>query len=416
LLGRPPRFRSGRLASTGDSIDDVCASLIDCDRSYVAVQGPPGTGKTFVGSQAVARLAQAGWRIGVVAQSHAVVDNFLRAVHEADSSVDLGKEPQEGQGPAQPWHLPSGQKVHAWADTRQGGYVIGGTAWTFSRPSVQALGLDLLVIDEAGQFSLANAVACTLAARTALLLGDPQQLPQVSQAAHPEAIEVSALERVIAGHATMPPERGIFLPLTHRMHPRLARAVSLMQYEGRLEAAPVTMLRHLDGVEPGLIAVPVEHDQNTTSSDPEAEAVVAIAREVIGRLWTGADGSGPQPPRPAGQGDIIVVAPYNAQVRLLRHRLDLAGLTAVQVGTVDKFQGREAVIAIVSMTASSAEDIPRGLEFLLSANRINVAISRAQWASYLVHSPALASARPSSVEGMRQLGAFLQLLEQAGGR
>jgi len=413
LLRRPPRLRSGSLARSGEATSDVVASLMDCEDSYVAVQGPPGTGKTYVGSQAVARLARAGWRIGVVAQSHAVVDHFLHGVRTADASVAIGKEPQQGVDGTHPWHLPSGQQVHTWASATADGYVIGGTAWTFTRESVQALGLDLLVVDEAGQFALANAVACALAARNVLLLGDPQQLPQVSQAAHPEEIETSVLGRIIDDHPTMPPDRGIFLPRTYRMHPRLTRPVSLMQYEGRLEADPVTVRRHLDGIAPGLLPVPVEHIGNTTSCEAEAQAIVQVAQHLIGRAWTGADLTGLHRTRPLVQPDILVVAPYNAQVRLIRWRLDQAGLDRIAVGTVDKFQGREAVIAIVSMTASSAEDIPRGLEFLLSPNRINVAISRAQWASYLVHSPALRLARPSSVEGLRRLGMFIRLIDEA---
>lgn len=413
LLGRGPRLGRTHLASSGDALADVLDSLLDCMDSYVAVQGPPGTGKTFVGAHAVARLAQAGWRVGVVAQSHAVVDHFLHGVRAADASIALGKEPQLGTAPVHPWHLAAGEKVQSWAMAQSHGYVIGGTAWTFSREQVQALRLDLLVIDEAGQFALANAVACALAARNVLLLGDPQQLPQVSQAVHPESIEASVLERVIAGHPTMPADRGIFLPMTYRMHPRLTRPVSLLQYEGRLEADPVTVQRHLDQVAPGLIPVPVAHQGNTTSCEEEADEIVRIARGLIGRAWTGADQDGIKPTRPLDPGDILVVAPYNAQVRLVRNRLDRAGLDRVAVGTVDKFQGRQAVIAIVSMTASSEQDIPRGLEFLLSPNRINVAISRAQWASYLVHSPTLALARPTTVEGLARVGEFIRLIGQA---
>lgn len=410
LLARTPRLARGGLRRTGDSIDDICTALRDCQDSFIAVQGPPGTGKTYVGSRAVARLVDQGWRIGVVAQSHSVVDNFLEAVHDTDPAIPMAKEPGAGRPAAQPWHVGPKDKVDTWALTQSAGYIIGGTAWTFSREAVQTLGLDLIVIDEAGQFALANAIACAGAARNALLLGDPQQLPQVTQAAHPEAMEASLLEHIMGGHATMPGDRGYFLDMTYRMHPDLTRAVSDLQYEGRLHSAPVTSLRHLDGVSPGVIAVPVEHRDNTTSSPQEAAAVVDLVRGLIGTTWTPARGTTPQAPRPMAEADIIIVAAYNAQVRLLRRELDDAGYIDVQIGTVDKFQGREEVVVIVSMATSSAEDLPRGIEFLLSPNRLNVSISRAQWACYLVHSPALLDSSPSSVAGMQRLGAFIQLL------
>jgi uncharacterized protein len=410
LLARPPRWTSGPLPRTGDAVGDICSALTQSASSYVAVQGPPGTGKTYVGSRAVARLAAQGWRIGVVAQSHAVVDNFLDAVHAADASLPLGKEPQTGKSAVHPWHLTGKAKIETWATTQSAGYVVGGTAWTLSRPAVRNLGLDLLVIDEAGQFALANSIACSLAARTVLLLGDPQQLPQVTQASHPEAMEASVLEHIIRGHPTMPADRGYFLDETFRMHPELTRAVSHLQYEGKLGSAPVTMVRDLDGVPPGLIAVPVDHDGNTTASPEEAGVVVDLVRHLLDRTWTGARDGHSLDPRPMTEDDVIIVAAYNAQVRLLRGSLADAGYGRVQVGTVDKFQGREEVVVIVSMATSSDEDLPRGIEFLLSPNRLNVAISRAQWACYLVHSPRLLASQPASVQGLQRLGSFLQLV------
>jgi uncharacterized protein len=409
LLARAPRSSLGVPPRTGDAIADICASLQESDASYVAVQGPPGTGKTYVGSRAVAHLAAQGWRIGIVAQSHAVVDNFLHAVAAADSSLQLGKETQSGKPATHPWHLTGKAKVETWAIGQAGGYVMGGTAWTFSRPAVRDLHLDLLVIDEAGQFALANAIACSQAARTVLLLGDPQQLPQVTQASHPEAIEASVLEHVIQGHPTMPADRGYFLDETFRMHPDLTRVVSRLAYEGKLGSAPVTAMRHLEGVTPGVIPVEVDHEGNTTSSPEEAERVVSLVRELLGRTWTGARDDRTLDPRAVTEDDLIVVAAYNAQVRLLRGMVADAGFSRIQVGTVDKFQGREEVVVVVSMATSSDDDLPRGIEFLLSPNRLNVAISRAQWACYLVHSPRLLDSRPASIQGLQRLGSFLQL-------
>lgn len=408
LLARAPRLSRDELPDTGRPVDDICAGLLESDDSYIAVQGPPGTGKTYLGSRVVARLAARGWRIGVVAQSHAVIDNFLEAVYQADPLIAVGKEPQGAKPVQRPWHI-SGRVEH-WGVAQPGGYVVGGTAWTFCRAGMRDLMLDLLVIDEAGQFSLANAVAGCLAARTALLLGDPQQLPQVTQARHPEAMEASVLAHVIGGHATMPADRGYFLDETFRMHPALTRAVSRLQYEGRLTSAPVTSLRSLAGVAPGVIPIPVDHEGNTTSSVQEAEEVVRLVGDLIGRSWTGARSGVREHDRHLRASDIIVVAAYNAQVRLIHRLLADAGFPQVQVGTVDKFQGREEVVVILSMSTSSDEDLPRGIEFLLSPNRLNVAISRAQWACYLVHSPRLLDAKPASVEGLQRLGGLIQLL------
>jgi uncharacterized protein len=275
------------------------------------------------------------------------------------------------------------------------------------------LGLDLLVIDEAGQFSLANAIATGRTVRTMLLLGDPQQLPQVSQATHPEPVQLSVLEHVSAGARVMPANRGYFLASTYRMHPALAEPVSRLQYDGRLHAAPVTSMRHLESIEAGITTIQVPHEGNTTSSIEEAREVVRLAKSLLGQTWIDAKHDVALPPRPLAEDDLIVVAAYNAQVRLIRRLLAEAGFTRVPVGTVDKFQGREAPVVIVSMATSSGEDLPRGIDFLLSPNRLNVAVSRGKWACLLVHSPALRAVAPGSVEGLNYLGAFLGLTATA---
>ena len=405
LRGRPPR-RTTRFPTTGDDIADIVSALKDAS-SYVAVQGPPGTGKTYVGSRVVSALARAGWRIGVVAQSHSVVENFLEAVHESDATVPIGKEKQASRPVTQPWEV---TKLDSFTAARTGGFVIGGTAWTMCRPSVRDLGLDLLVIDEAGQYALTNAVASSASVSRVLLLGDPQQLPQVSQGSHPEPVEASVLGHVSGDEAVLPADRGYFLEKTYRMHPDLTTPVSRLQYEGKLAPAPVTSMRSLEGVRAGVIPTPVRHEGNTTSSSEEADAVVDIVRDLLGRTWQDARNDSPMPHRPVTGDDVIVVAAYNAQVRMIRRRLEEAGISGVAVGTVDKFQGREAPVVVVSMATSSGEDLPRGIDFLLSPNRLNVAISRGQWACFVVHSPALREVAPSSVEGLGSLGAFLGLL------
>jgi superfamily I DNA and/or RNA helicase len=188
------------------------------------------------------------------------------------------------------------------------------------------------------------------------------------------------------------------------MHPAVCAPVSRLSYEGKLESQAAD--RHLAGIEPGLHPVPVPHRYNSTSSPEEAAAVTDLIGSLLGRDWTVGGTS-----TPLGQHDLIVVAPYNAQVEVIRQHLALRGWHDVSVGTVDKFQGREAAVAIVSLAASSADEVPRGLEFLLLANRLNVAISRAQWAAYLLYSPALTDAQPHNAGTLAQLSAFIELVE-----
>jgi uncharacterized protein len=444
LLRRvPPRTRSGgpltpvTLDADGepDRISAVTASLLDLDRSYLAVQGPPGTGKTHLGAHVIAALVREhGWKVGVVAQSHTTVEHVLASIVEK-ARLDprlVAKAPKTGADPADYATAPytvlgKADQLAAFAAERaadrtepggsgagrsgagRGGYVIGGTAWDFANPQrVGRRSLDLLVIDEAGQFSLAATIAASVSAQNLLLLGDPQQLPQVSQGTHPEPIDGSALGYLSDGHDVLPAELGYFLAETRRLHPALAGPVSRLSYEGQLHAHPSAAGRRLDGVEPGLHPVPVPHTGNATESVEEAAEVVAIIQRLIGTAWRpGTD----RDTRPLTDRDVIVVTPYNAQQQTIRHALDAAGLHGTRVGTVDKFQGQEAAIAIVSLAASSAHEVPRGLDFLLNRNRLNVAISRAQWAAYLVHSPGLTDALPHTPQGVAELSAFIRLTE-----
>lgn len=393
-----------RLAAVeGDGTTDaIVRSLAELDASFVAVQGPPGTGKTYTGARVIAELVRRGWRIGVVAQSHATVEHMLDGVVAAGVPAErVMKKPREGDTDEHPW---TAAKDASEALGNEPG-VMGGTAWAFAGHANKGfMPLDLLVIDEAGQFSLANTIAAGRAARRLLLIGDPQQLPQVSQGTHPAPVDGSALGWLCEGEAVIPERFGYFLGTSWRMHPALCEAVSDLAYDGRLGAHRSE--RRLVGIDPGLEPVAVRHAGNTTSSTEEADAVVAIVRDLVGREWR--DGTAA---RPLAAGDLIVVAPYNAQVGLLHDRLGAAGFGAASVGTVDRFQGREAAIVIVSMAASSAVDVPRGIEFLLSVNRLNVAISRGQWRAYLVHSPGLRAHLPPTPKGVAQLSAFLRLLD-----
>jgi uncharacterized protein len=404
LLRRPPRTISGGPLPRGDDVgDDITRALLDLDSSYLAVHGPPGTGKTFTTAKVISRLVSAhGWRVGVVAQSHAVVENLLGTVVAAGVDPDrVGKK----KSPDAPWRdVP--EKDYPAFIANDAGCVIGGTAWDFANDTRVPRGsLDLLVVEEAGQYSLANTIAVAPSARNLLLLGDPQQLPQVSQGTHPEPVNESALGWLVENHHILPTDRGYFLDLSYRMHPAVCAPVSRLSYDGQLHSREdVSAARRLEGVTPGVTVLTVDHDGNSTDSPEEADAIVAEIGRLLGTPWTDETGK-----RPLGQKDVLIVTPYNAQVVTLRRRLDAADLPDVEVGTVDKFQGRQAAVVFVSMTASSADDVPRGISFLLNRNRLNVAVSRAKYAAVIVRSTLLTEYLPSTPQGLINLGAFLAL-------
>lgn len=414
----PPRTISGaplpESEDDGDTIDVIVRAILDLDHSYLAVQGPPGTGKTYTGSQVIARLVnEHGFRVGVVAQSHAIIENLLeRVVADGVPAAQVAKAPKDPSADPSYTVIPK-SGMASFLDEHTGhGAVVGGTAWDFSNTSrVDRGGLDLLVVDEAGQFSLASTIAVAAGATRLLLLGDPQQLPQVSQGAHPEPVDTSALGWVMDGDAVVRPDYGYFLARSWRMHPFVAAPVSKLAYAGRLASAPGTELRSLEGVDAGLHVIPLRHRGNATQSPEEAAQVVALVRDLVGRTFT--DNDPDASTRPLAQTDIIVVAPYNAQRQTVLDALAAAGFPDVPVGTVDNFQGKEAVVSITSLAASSGRDAPRGPEFLLLQNRLNVAISRAQVAAYLIHSPALLDDLPRTPDGVARLSAFARLVGAA---
>lgn len=406
LLRRAPRTRSrGALPRSCDAVADITTAVLDLDSSYLAVHGPPGTGKTYTAAHVITRLVtEHNWRVGVVAQSHATVENLLTAVVDAGLESDRVAKKKYDQRAAR-WQQIDSSEYGAFISASPG-CVIGGTAWDFANATRVTPGsLDLLVIDEAGQFCLANTIAVAPAAANLLLLGDPQQLPQVSQGTHPEPVDTSALDWLVDGQRTLPDARGYFLDRSYRMHPAVCAAVSELAYEGRLHSHDErTAARRLDGFQPGVRTLSVGHQGNSIESPEEADAIVDQIRRLLGSYWTDEYGT-----RPLSASDVLVLAPYNAQVSLIRRRLTAARLDAVRVGTVDKFQGGQAPVVFISMTASSIEEVPRGIAFLLNRNRLNVAVSRAQYAAIIVRSELLTEYLPTTPDGLLELGAFLAL-------
>ena len=396
------------------TVGAVHAAVRALDHSYVAVQGPPGAGKTFLASHVIARLVAEGAKVGVVAQSHAVIENLMLACCARDG-FDVSRAVRlrsKSVTPDAPWSEVSDSELVELI-SGAGGLLFGGTVWDYvSERRVPAGSLDVLVVDEAGQFSLTNTVAAARAARSVLLLGDPQQLPQVSTGVHPYPVDVSALGWLSDGAAALNPRFGYFLGESWRMDSALCERVSWLSYDGALASAAATAGRALQGVAPGVVSYPVEHAGCSVRSVQEAQAVVDCVRELLGREWVPAAGA---EPRPLAAEDCIVVAAYNAQVDCVREALIAAGLAdssgaGVRVGTVDKFQGQEAAVVLVSL-ASSRVDSGRGAGFVLSPNRLNVAVSRGQWQAVLVHSPWVARSVPQDVEEVLALSGFAGLVE-----
>ena len=420
ILGRRPTVDgddgTGPLANPEEEPLDAAIRIAQgLKGTFLAIQGPPGTGKTWTAARMIVALVRAGRRIGVTAQSHKVIGNLLEAVDKAGGgTVRIGQRADAEDGCAQIDGLTVfGASAGSISALREGSIdVLGGTAWLWARED--ALGAaNVLFVDEAGQFSLANACAVSAAADSVVLLGDPNQLPQVSNGTHPEGAESSALEHIVADAKTIPPELGLFLGTTYRMHPDVNAYISDAFYEGRLETAPKTAIQSLAEGPPlggvGIRYVPIQHAGAGNRSHDEADWIAGAIESLIGRPWTDDDGH----TRSMEVRDVLIVAPYNAQVGEIRTTVEQRLGKSPNVGTVDRFQGREAPVAIYSMTSSSLDDAPRDFGFLYSGNRLNVAISRAQGLAVLVCEPALLRVACHSPEQMRLVNALCRLVEMA---
>jgi len=412
LLRRlPPRL--GELPQGEDLVATVIHAVDLLDGSTLAVQGPPGAGKTYLAGRLIAHLIRRGKTVAVTSTSHKAVENVLSAAKAAgrELGVPIPCAKRAKGVPAKDceWEQPKDNPALVrWRHEQGGGHLVGGTAWTFSNAALREQPFDVLIIDEAGQFALADALAVSTCTRNLVLLGDPQQLPQVVQGTHPAGADASALGHLLGAADVIPAHLGYFMDQSRRMHPNVCEPVSRLSYSGLLHAHPTAAGRGVAGLEAGLYLQEVDHEHNITSSPEEAAAVVDVVRSLMGRMWTDGDTS-----RALDDSDILVVAPYNLQVRVVRRALEKAGYAEVRVGTVDRFQGQEAPVVITTMTSSSAVDLPRGLDFLLSRNRINVALSRAQAVAVIVCSPRLVLADIRGVDQLRLVSGMIGLMATA---
>lgn len=418
LLRRPPRCGQAvgdPLVREGeDTVAAVSRLTLALDHSVLAIQGPPGSGKTYRAARAILELVRAGKKVGVTANSHQVVLGVLKRVWAAAEEAKypiLMHHLAESDRFDEALPFPVG-KDYAGVSARLAAgtlQVVGGTPFAWTRPEFENA-LDVLIVDEAGQISLANALAASTAAKSMVLVGDPAQLEQPQKGAHPPGAEISVLEHILGRSMTMPASQGVFLAETRRLHPSICAFTSSVFYEGRLVAHPGLERQRIDGI-PGLEGagpryVRVMHEGNTNRSDEEVRVIAEIVQKLLsGSTFTSANGI----VRPIEPRDILVVSPYNVQVRALKHRL----ASGVDIGTVDRFQGKEAPIVIYSMTTSTGDEAPRGLEFLYSLNRLNVATSRAQALVILVANPELTRARCRTPRHMQLVNALCGYLEAA---
>ncbi|MCB0877760.1 MAG: TM0106 family RecB-like putative nuclease [Thermoleophilia bacterium] len=421
LLARPPpRIGGGAPPRRVDATDPIAVADLTArlDGSHLVIQGPPGTGKTWTSAHLLLELVSRGLRVGISSNSHEAIATVLAKLDELradrpDVELRAAYAPKRPLGLGD-WLVETRTSTIARdAITTGDATILAGTAWTFCDPDLR---LDAMLVDEAGQVSLLGATAMAACTSRVLLVGDPQQLPQPSSTSHPHGCDASALELQFGEHAVLPPERALLLPVTRRMHPSIARFISDTYYAGRLSAHPSTSEQ--------LVVVPArpqlphagthllacEHSGRLIDSPEEVEAIARLVADLLDPAARVVARPG-EPERALAPRDIIVVAPYNAQRRALQAALG----DSIRVGTVDKFQGKEAAVAIVSMTASSRDELPRGLEFLLDPHRLNVAISRARALAVVVASPALLATDAASLHEMRLLNDLARLARRSAG-
>lgn len=417
LLCHPPRLPDGNglAVHAGESTVDAAKRIVvQLDNSVLAIQGPPGAGKTFTGARMICELVRQGKKVGITAMSHKVIRKLLDDMIEAAPEFNLHglrciQKVSEMPDEDPPGIMLTTDNSEPLPELHGGAQVVAGTAWMWAREDYFEA-VDVLFVDEAGQMSLANVLALSHAAKSFVLLGDPQQLEQPLKGSHPEGADLSALEHLLAGAKTIPAGKGLFLDRTWRLHPAICRFTSELFYENRLHSREELERQKIEGHpwlgDAGLWFVPVRHDGNQNASPEEVERIAGIIDTLIqpGVNWINDKGRS----RPLVLEDILIVAPYNAQVSDLAARLPNARL-----GTVDKFQGQQAPVVIYSLTTSTPEDAPRGMEFLYSLNRLNVATSRAQAMVIVVGSPRLLEPECRSPRQIQLANALCRYVELA---
>lgn len=407
LLNAPPSLTEA-LTYNEDTLERTFDFSAKLNHSYLPVQGPPGAGKSFMGSHLIVRLAQQGKKIGITALSHKVITNLLTKVwelaQEGGFNIQMIQKTEPNPDIPSPWTVSNDENaIQAAMGNVQ---VIGGTSFMWSKPPYEG-SVDYLFLDEAGQLSLIDTLAVSHCCSNLVLLGDPQQLKQPQQGVHPDGTEVSALEHVLQGEKTISDEQGVFLAKTWRMHPSINTFVSELFYENRLQSEDHLDQQRIIGSKfagAGLYLEEVEHTGNTNSSSEEVEKVSEVVAYLTDGNVTFVNEKGEKSTLTTNE--IKIITPYNAQVQAIKQHLP-----DLEVGTVDKFQGQEAPVIIYSVATSSLEEAPRGMDFLFSPNRFNVAVSRARTRFIMVANPAIFEAECKSPHQIKLSNAFCRFKE-----
>ena len=383
MLRRVPPRLDGRpvgepvIGEGEDLVAGTTRAVRDLDRSALIIQGPPGTGKTYTTARAIIALLRGGKRVAVSSNSHKAINNLLSAIskHAEELGYPLNAVKKCSQGAPDSYFDSYGVRSIPRLGIEDDYNLLGATAFELAKHDPNSF--DHLFVDEAGQVSLGNLAAMAPCAKNLVLVGDQMQLPQPVQGVHPGESGLSSMDYAMETHATVPPERGILLNVSWRMHPDVCGLISDAIYDGRLSAHPSTSNQRIEVETPapplartGVQFLALDHEGCTQSSLEEANAALALIKQLRKMRWTNEKGES----LPITQEDILVVTPFNMQVGLLNKTLP----AGTRVGTVDKFQGQEAPVVIVSMATSFGGDAPRGAEFLFNRNRLNVAISRAK--------------------------------------
>jgi superfamily I DNA and/or RNA helicase len=406
-----------RFVENHDYMQAIIAAVKALDESCLCIQGPPGAGKTYTAKNIIKALVNDGKRIGIMSNSHAAIMNLLLPMITELPDIKITKV--GGYGAQKEFKTQFDLDEYENFEYRSNMnfttkkpyeqfQIIGATVYAFANEVSYEAPVDYLFVDEASQVALANLLAVSGATKNIILMGDQMQLEQPIQGSHPENAGKSVLEFMLNDHAVIPDDKGIFLERTYRMHPDVFAPLSEIVYEGKLQADEPNKYQAITIPSPiritkqnGILSIPVSHQGKTQSSEEE----FVFIQQLIDELKTGSFIDKKQMERPITDNDILVVAPYNMQVNLLKDKL----MGEIKIGTIDKFQGQEAPVVIISMAVSDVEDSPRGLDFIFDINRLNVAVSRAQALAIIVANNDLIKSSANSLEQMSKVGFFIKL-------
>jgi len=396
-----------------DFLIEIPKLLLNLNHSYLVLQGPPGTGKTFYSANAIVELLKAGKKIAINANSHKVINNLLLRVEKMAEEKKFDLQGIKKSSFNEEDTLLNGKYIRDVEDEHEftkalntkGGYLFAGTKWNLCKEYYNKK-IDYLFVDEAGQITLSDLVAMSPSCKNIVLIGDQMQLGHPSKGVHPGDSGKSILDFLLENEDTIPEERGIFLNKTHRLHPNINQFISDNFYDSRLITDDKNALRKINFKgknfkEPGIYYIPVEHDNNSQKSLEECEMIKKLIKEFVGADFTDKDGK----IRKITLQDILIISPFNVQVNYLKSELD----DEAQVGTIDKFQGQEAPITIISMTSSDSDNIPRDRSFFFNRNRLNVAISRSQLISVILFNPKLLETSPRNITEIKLINNFYKL-------